>query len=300
MKILVIGGGVWDEREISLRSATAVFEEAKQIHYTELYDWDGSENWLQENLKRFDVVLPILHGVGGEDGTIQKILEENGSRYLGSNPQVSKLCFDKTKLLQVLRENNIITAKSKLVTMNQYLTDSLSSAPHVLKPFNSGSSVDTFIFKDTPKPNHTSIADAFSRHPKMILEEYIDGTEITIPILDGKRLDIIEIIPPVTGTFDYVNKYNGATQELVPPKNVSKKLQLQAYELGQRIHELVGCRHLSRTDAIIKDDALYVLELNTLPGMTDQSLFPKAAAAAGIDFSELVDYFINMVVADES
>lgn len=297
MKVLVIGGGKWDEREISLRSSKNVYEAARQYYNTEYYDWDGSEAWLNNNLIRFDVVLPILHGVGGEDGAIQKILEAHSIKYLGSNSQVSALCFDKSKTLQLLRENDIRVASGKMVTIDEYFSDPLASKPHVLKPFDSGSSVDTFIYKDSPVIDEDLVTAAFKRRPKMLLEEYILGTEITVPILEGKQLDIIEIIPPEGQAFDYENKYNGATKELVPPLNVSKKLQQAAQKLGEKIHRLAGCRHLSRIDMIIKDNNLYVLEINTIPGMTNQSLFPKSAALANIDFPALIQYFITLVEA---
>lgn len=301
MKILVIGGGISDEREVSLKSSRAVFEAALDKGYeAEFYDWDGSEHWLAKNVKKFSAILPILHGTGGEDGEIQQILEKSGAAYLGADSQASKLCFDKEKTRALLASSGIMVPKGRLVTLKEYQADKLFNLPHVLKPFNSGSSVDTFIYPDPDRRNLEAVNAAFKRHDTLLLEQFIKGTEITVPLLDGRTLPIIEIIPPENGVFDFENKYNGQTQELVPPQNVSEELQEQARRLGEEVHRLTGCRHLSRVDMIIASETPYVLEVNTLPGMTSQSLFPKAALAAGMDFPELVDYLIKMVVNNES
>lgn len=296
MKVLVIGGGTSSEREISLHSSKAVHEAAVESgHSAEFYDWDGTDEWLRENVKQFDVVLPILHGTGGEDGEIQLLLEELNARYLGSDSSASKLCFDKEKTLEVLAKNAVTIPAGRLVTYEQYLNDPLFSAPHVLKPFNSGSSVDTFIYPDSSNKDLVAIQGAFQRHPQMLLEEFVTGVEITVPVLEGKDLPVIEIIPPENGVFDLENKYNGKTQELIPPVNITEALQQEARELAARVHKLLGCRHLSRTDMIIKEAKLYILEVNTLPGMTNQSLFPKAAAYAGMKFPQFINYLITLV-----
>lgn len=298
MKILVIGGGISAEREVSLRSAQAVLAAAKKHHQAEFYDWDGSEAWLLRHTVQFDAVLPILHGEGGEDGVIQTILEKRGGPYLGSTAAASKLCFDKKKTLELLSSHGIAIPQSQLVTLDEYANSPLYNQPHVLKPYNNGSSVDTFIYPDPTKKDLAAIKTAFGRHSQLLLEEYVAGIEVTVPVLEGKTLPIIEIIPPKNGVFNFENKYNGRTQELVPPEHISHSLQEKAQALGSQVHKLTGCRHLSRIDMIISKDTPYVLEVNTLPGMTAESLYPKAATAAGMDFLELVDYFINMVAND--
>jgi D-alanine--D-alanine ligase len=296
MKVLVVGGGTSSEREISLKSSQAVYGAALQAgHQAMLYDWDGTAEWLHHNAQQFDVVLPILHGEGGEDGVIQLILESLGVAYLGSNSATSKVCFDKQRTIEVLAQNDITTPKGHLVTFEHYQQDPLSAAPHVLKPFDSGSSVDTFIYPDVSQKDLGAIKHAFSRHQHMLLEEFITGFEITVPVLEEKELPVIEIIPPEGGVFDLENKYNGKTQELIPPKNVPEGVQDEANVLAKKIHQLLGCRHLSRTDMIVRGTKLYVLEVNTLPGMTSQSLFPKAAAYADMEFPEFVDHLIKLV-----
>lgn len=299
MKILIIGGGISSEREIALRSSRAVFEAALQKGYqAEFYDWDGSREWLTAHAREFSLALSILHGAGGEDGVIQSLLEAVKLPYLGSGVKASELCFDKQKTRQLLAENGVLVPSGQLVSFSDYQASQLFNQPHVLKPTDSGSSVDTYIYPDAAQKDMAQIKDTFARHPQMLLEEYISGDEVTVPVLIGKQLPIIEIIPPQNAVFDFANKYNGQTQELVPPEHVTPTLQESARQLGERVHELTGCRHLSRVDMIISGDDIYVLEVNTMPGLTDQSLFPKAAAAAGLSFPDFVDYLIKQVQSE--
>lgn len=296
MNILVIGGGISSERDISLRSARAVEAAAKELGYTvEIYDWDGSEDWLRSNATRFTIILPILHGNGGEDGQIQSLLEELNVSFLGSGSIASKTCFDKLAARNQIQSAGLRVASGGLVDYSTYKTHHLFDKPHVLKPAEGGSSIDTFIFPDLTKRDLNQIERAFERHNKLLLEEYIQGIEITVPILEGVDLPVIEIVPPDNGVFDYDNKYNGQSRELCPPQHVGHDLQLQASKVAAQIHELFGCRDLSRTDIIIDGSELVVLEINTMPGMTEQSLFPLAARTAGLSMKQLVGHYIDLV-----
>ncbi|MCA9308740.1 D-alanine--D-alanine ligase [Candidatus Saccharibacteria bacterium] len=295
-RVLVIGGGPSPEREIALLSSKAVFSALDGDKYDkEFYDWDGSSEWLENNLAEFDVVLPILHGVGGEDGTVQAIIEDAGVAYLGSDAKTSALCFDKDRTLTKLREASIQIPEGDTVTYTQYRDHPLAREPHVLKPFKGGSSIDTFIISDVFEIPHDQIKASFAKYETMLLEDYIDGVEITVPILNGATFPIIEIQPPKNGTFDYINKYNGKTRELCPPQNVSKELQKQANGIAMNAYKTLGCRHLARIDMIVRDDIIYTLEVNTLPGMTSQSLFPKSFASIGISFPDLVQTLVELV-----
>lgn len=294
--VLVIGGGLSPEREIALLSSKAVYEALDGAKYdAEFYDWDGTAEWLESNLERFDVVLPILHGVGGEDGTIQAILENAGVAYLGSNARTSALCFDKDRTLTKLREMGIQIPEGDTVTYAQYKDHPLAREPHVLKPFNGGSSIDTFIISDASEIPHDQIEASFAKYETMLLEQYIDGVEITAPILSGDTFPIVEIQPPKNGTFDYINKYNGKTRELCPPENLTVQLQKQASIIAANVYKSLGCRHLARVDMIVSGNDIYTLEINTLPGMTSQSLYPKSFASVGIEFPALVETLVELV-----
>lgn len=296
MKILVIGGGISGERDVSLRSAQSVFDAISENHTKEFYDWDGSTNWLEQNLKNFDVVLPILHGEGGEDGQIQKILEGQNAKYLGSDSVASGICIDKDKTQEILQSKSILVPKYRALDFEQYTSSDLAQAPHVVKPVNGGSSLHTFIDVRTHDPRHAQIRRSFDTHEVMMVEEFIAGSEVTVPVLAGKELPLIEIIPPEGEFFDYDNKYNGLTEELCPSPNVSEVLQAKSQEIAKRVHDVLGCRHLSRVDMIIDSHGqIYTLEINTMPGMTNQSLFPKSAAQIGMSMQDLVEYLIDLV-----
>jgi D-alanine-D-alanine ligase len=297
MKVLVLLGGVSNEREVSLRSGRSVADALKSSGHEVLeYDPQQGMEGLAGFAGKVDCVFPILHGRGGEDGTVQAELEKLGFKYLGSNSQVSQVCFDKSKFKEILNKLSILTPQSEIVTRLSIGASQLLRSPYVLKPLNGGSSLDAFIIRDPA--NRTYDPRIFDHYQVMILEQLIDGTEITVPILGSTALPVIEIIPPEGGEFDYENKYNGETQELCPPQHVDDAKQKEAQQLSERIHREVGARHLSRTDIIIdRDDKIWVLELNTMPGLTDQSLVPKAAQVAGMSMQQLVQKFLEMTLS---
>jgi D-alanine-D-alanine ligase len=289
--ILVLYGGTSPEREIALRSGAAVAKALQAKYKVELVDYNGTLPAIIEA----DVVFPVLHGLGGEDGRVQEQLESRNLAYVGSSAAASRVCFDKWQHKQLLRNTAILTPQAAVVGADELVDHDLIKAPFVLKPFDGGSSVDTFIVRDPATADLESLQQACERHGRMLLEELIIGTEITVGVLEGiGALPVIEIIPPADGEFDYENKYNGRTQELCPAVNVSIALQQQAQTIAEQVHTISGCRDMSRTDIIIDaEQRLYVLEINTIPGMTDQSLFPKAAAAAGITMTDLCGKLIS-------
>jgi D-alanine-D-alanine ligase len=240
------------------------------------------------DVSNIEVVFPALHGVGGEDGSIQETLEDLGLPYVGSGVAASRLCFDKWQWRETVQGQGVPVADGGLVEWRDLEGHYLTKEPFVLKPYDGGSSIDTFIIRDTTKAPWQDIERAFEHHPKMLLERLVAGIEITVAVLGDEGLPVIEIIPPESGEFDYENKYNGTTQELCPAVNVSAGAQTAAQDLAVRVHQLCGCRDMSRTDMIVSGDgSLTVLETNTIPGLTEQSLFPKAAAASGLSMPEL-------------
>ncbi len=295
MKVLVIGGGISDERDISLKSARAILEAARTAgNEADFYDWDGSSEWLMANAKVYEVILPILHGPGGEDGLIQSIIEKTKVPYLGTDAAASAVCMDKQRTREELMKSGVRIPAGQTVFWEEYIVNPLSDKGHVVKPLSGGSSIDTHILPDGRPSNLADIHESFIKHGTLLIEEFISGPEITVPVLHGKLLPVIEIIPPENEFFDLENKYNGKTKELIPPKSISKHLQTVAQDLARQVHDIMHARHLSRVDMIVQQDELVVLEINTIPGMTNQSLFPLAAKHAGMDMPALVEYLIKL------
>ncbi len=300
MKILVLGGGISPERQVSLRSAKAVAEAAKKAGFCVLQADPANDLEVLDRVKK-TIVLPILHGKNGEDGVIQKELEARNLPFLGSQSGASIACFDKWTTRLELTKASLPMPEAELVDESSYFKNRLASNHHALKVVHGGSSIGTMIVRRDEKADEQAVSEIFAMEDKAVLEELIEGTEITVPILDNRALPVIEIVPPPNGEFDYDNKYNGKTQELVPPKTVSQKLQKEAQKLAEAAHKVMGCRHLSRVDMMIdKNGKLYILEVNTMPGMTDGSLCPKSALVAGMTMPQLVKRFVELVKRDYS
>ena len=299
MKIIILGGGDSPEREVSLRSAASVAEAAKEAGYSVETIDPKYEFEKLDDIAKDAIVLPILHGANGEDGVIQQELEKRRLAYLGSDSKSSADCFDKWRTRQILEAGGLPMPLAVLATKESYGREPMSKQPHILKVVHGGSSIGTLKVASPDPLRNPKIDGVFKLEKQAVIEELIEGSEITVPILDQSALPVIEIIPPKNEEFDYRNKYNGRTEEICPPKNVSEAVQKQAQELAEKVHELMGCRHLSRVDMMVdNNNKLYILEINTIPGLTDQSLYPRSAATAGLPMPQLVQKFVAMVERD--
>lgn len=292
--VIVLCGGSSREREVSLRSGHTVAEALENAgHTVQVLDTDCSDHHLVD----CDVVFPVLHGVGGEDGKTQARLESLGICFVGSDSKSSRLCLDKSLYRVTFKQAGFVMPEGATVSYEEYTSSPLAKHPHVLKPIDGGSSVDTYIVRDIASYDPAIPKRYFQTYGSMIVEELIVGTEVTVGVLGDVALPIIEIIPPTDEEFDYENKYNGKTQELIPPVHVPLNMQKTAQELALKVHTFAGCRDFSRTDFIISEDGMYyLLETNTIPGMTSQSLFPKMAAAVGMDMPALCDKLVQMAI----
>ncbi len=296
----MLGGGESNEREVSLRSADSVAAALEESEYRVVRaDPSDKDFKLEQLVATIDVVFPILHGVGGEDGSLQSRLEALGIPFLGSGSEAARLTFNKVLCKERLAEHGILTPNWEIVDRQTFARSDLARSSYVLKPISGGSSIDALVVHN---PQHqqamqTDFDKIFGRYGDMLLEELIEGQEITVAILADQPLPTILIVPPAGGEFDYNNKYNGKSQEIPRPDSIPNRLQEIAQRLAVDIHKLTDCRHLSRTDMIIaQNGAIYALEINTMPGLTKQSLFPKAVSAAGMTMTELVDRLVTMVL----
>lgn len=301
IKVLAIKGGISGEREVSLRSGQAVAEASRQAGYeVDEFDYNGNNEELIKKIKANDVALPILHGKGGEDGRIQKIFEQHKIPYLGASSEVSELTFDKIKTHEKLTELNILMPDYEEVNKSTFSASRLSSKPFVLKPNDGGSSIDTLIAREVNEESVKKASELLDKYQNMLIEELIEGIEITVPVLDKKALPVIFIKPPEGGEFDYQNKYNSQSDEVCPApiSIVADEIQKAAQIIAEEIHNSLRVRHLSRTDFIISNDKkIYMLEINTMPGMTPQSLFPLSAKVAGMDMVQLTDNLIKLALS---
>lgn len=254
------------------------------------------------HLNQIDVVFPVLHGPYGEDGTVQGFLELWGVPFVGSDTLASALAMDKIMSKKVFIAEKIPTPAYWVVTANNLRSViSKITLPCVVKPVNLGSSVGVSIVKKKPELRAAlELALKLDRKGEVLVEKFVFGREITVPVLDGKALPVIEIVPRRKGDwFNYEVKYSADLVDEICPALISKAATAKAQDLGARAHNALKCRHISRVDMILtKSGSITVLEVNTLPGMTSVSLFPKAAKAMGMSYGQLLDKLVAMAIRD--
>lgn len=293
MKILVISGGISSERNVSLKSAKAVkYAIEKNGYQCIIFDLKKGLSALKKIISQYDIVFPVLHGEEGEGGKLQEFIKNTGIPYVGGNPQGFKQGWNKIYFKQFCDSNNIITPRWKRI---KYLVDVEEFGfPSVLKSSNGGSSLEVVILKSSEDIKNNETQKLLNSGLPLFIEEYLSGIEVTVGILGVKALPIIEIRPPKGEWFDYKNKYTGATQEIIGAPSLNKNSQKQVQDLALQIHKKLDLGPYSRIDFIVYKNIPFVLEINTIPGLTDQSLFPKAAQADGISFEKLVKELINL------
>lgn len=286
-KIAVIMGGPGSERLISLASGKAVAEALKSAGYqvTEV-DVADREIDLPEGT---ELVYNLIHGTFGEDGEVQKKLEALGMPYTGAGVETSRICFDKALTKEIFIKAGVPTPKAEIFASDGDISPTLS-LPFVVKPPKEGSSVGIHIVHN-PEEIEPALADAKKYDDHILIEEFIKGRELTVSILNGKALPVIHICPR-SGFYDLANKYpwlskTGKTDYICPADLTEEETRkVQAAALAA--HQAVGVEVYSRVDVLLDDSGEpYVLEINTIPGMTSSSLVPKAAAAVGISFPDL-------------
>ncbi len=292
-RVALLCGGDSPEREVSLKGGTAVKKALISRGYeVEVFDPPADLPKLAMRAGEFDLAFLVLHGPGGEDGTIQGFLESLGLPYQGAGVLGSALAMDKAVSKLLYRENGLEVPRALVATRGEALPEP-SFFPLVVKPVSQGSSVGiTLVHRREDLPRALEEAFRFEEH--VLLEEYVSGRELTVGILGEEPLPVVEIIPGEGHTFfDYEAKYTpGVTKEICPaplPEELSRRVQ----EAALLAHRVLRLRHYSRTDFILSPEGrLFVLETNTIPGMTETSLLPLAAKAAGLSFEDLVEKLV--------
>jgi D-alanine-D-alanine ligase len=287
LKVAVLLGGFSAERDVSLRSGKAAATALRSIGVTvEEVDVKDENFTLPSGIQ---AAFLALHGTGGEDGVVQGILERQGVIFTGSGSEASKLAFDKIEAKKVFRKVGLPTAGDVVFSLSDWekLKGSVDlKYPRVVKPSCQGSSIGVRIVKNAEEMDG-AIQEAFAKDTRVLVEEFISGREFTVGILGERVLPVVEIRPKA-GWYDYTNKYTKNATEYLVPAPIDQALEHQLQDLALKAHHSLGCRDLSRSDFLVDAKGnTYLLEVNTIPGMTETSLLPKAAAAAGISFPQV-------------
>ncbi|MBV9851696.1 MAG: D-alanine--D-alanine ligase [Armatimonadetes bacterium] len=251
--------------------------------------------------ERPDVVFIALHGPGGEDGTVQGMLEVLGLPYTGSGVLASALAMDKAMCKRVLTSVGVRMPQDVTIRQGDKRPPTRSAAlvpPVIVKPNRQGSTIGMSIVRD-PSELEQALLVAFGHDDTALVEQFITGTEITVPILGNDDLEVLPIVEivPASGFYDYQAKYTpGATDEIVPAR-IPEIVAAEARRIACLCHRTLGCRGMSRTDMIVtSQNEVYTLEVNTIPGMTPTSLLPRSAQAAGLPFPRLLDRLIDLAL----
>ena len=293
-KIAVLMGGPGSERDVSFATGKGVANALRSLgaEVTEV-DVKGPDFELPSGT---DLAFIALHGTFGEDGQVQRILGERGVAYTGDGVTGSELAFDKIRSKEVFRQHGVTTPYWQIVTIGQRPTIPI---PFVIKTPRQGSTVGVHIIKNEREID-AAIADAGKYDRELLIEKFILGRELTIGILGEQALPILEIIPK-GGFYDFTNKYPflnpsaGGGAEHVCPAKIPEDRTRAIQDLALRAHRSLGLRVYSRVDIMLPEEGEpTVLEVNTIPGMTEASLLPEAAAAAGIGYPELCARIIDL------
>lgn len=297
-RIGVLMGGLSAEREVSLRSGRAVCAALESRGY-EVVPIDVDRN-VARTIREAGIELAFiaLHGPLGEDGAVQGLLELLGIPYTGSGVLASALAMDKIATKKMLAHAGLPVPEFREVEAGD--AEGVRAAvaelglPVVVKPLAQGSSLGVYIIdREEDVGMRTADAAAYGG-PRVLIEKFIAGPELTVAVLGNREPQVLPLIEIVsaTGKYDYESKYTpGLSEHLIPPR-VPREVQERVSDLALRAYLALGCRGFARVDLIVPGDEAYILEINTIPGLTDVSLFPDAARAAGMSFADLVERLV--------
>jgi len=314
-RVAVLRGGPSEEYDVSLRTGASVLSALDRERYQPLdVTITKSGEWLlggrtrapREVLSGVDAAFIALHGAYGEDGQVQRVLAAAGVPFTGSGAFQSAIALNKAMTKDRLRDAGVRMARHMLVSRSasqntEGLAHSISELfgpRYVLKPVGGGSSIGTQIVESTPALA-VALAKGLAAYEQLLVEEFVSGKEATCGVVNNFRgqplyaLPAVEIVPPPDASFfDYEVKYNGRTEELCPGRfTQGEKAELE--RLAKLVHETLELSQYSRSDFIIAGDGIYFLEVNTLPGLTPESLMPKALDAVGCGYGELVNHLVE-------
>lgn len=303
-KIAVVMGGPSAERDVSLNTGNAILTALQEAGYNAVgIDLDPSRLVEQLNEAGVEIVFNAVHGQYGEDGILQGALELLGIPYTGSGVLSSAMAMDKGISKRMFLSAAIPTPRSLLFSKTNMSKDLIAeiasqfTIPVVVKSSSQGSSIGVVIVEES-RDLSEAIQQAFQYSEHILVEEFIQGRELTVAVWGHHKpeaLPIIEIVPH-SGRYDYHSKYTKGATEYIVPAELSKDTSLLVQKVALEAFTVLGCRGIARVDIMLdNNNNPYVLEINTIPGMTGTSLVPKAAAAAGISFMDFCERLLQMV-----
>ena len=296
-KVTVLMGGISAERDVSLDSGKACAKALSEIGF-DVTSLDAKDDFIEKLIKnKPDKVFNALHGRFGEDGSIQGLLEHLKIPYTHSGILSSAIAMDKLTSKKIFKEAKISSPEYQVIKTVEDFQSSKIGYPCVVKPNNEGSSVGVYIFNEPKKSNEDTIVTLLKKYNFLILEKYIPGREIQVAVMGSKALGGIEIVP-TRSFYDYEAKYsaNAKTKHIIPIK-INETDYKKILDMALQAHNILGCRGVTRSDFRYNEsdkvNKIYILEVNTQPGMTSLSLVPEIANYYGISFNELVKWIIN-------
>jgi D-alanine-D-alanine ligase len=302
MRVAVLKGGSSLERGVSLRSAARVEDAVGELGHEPVGIDVGPDLVARLRAERPDVVFIALHGPGGEDGTVQELLEILDLPYTGPGVAACSLCMDKVAAKHEIRAAGLPTPDWAAFNATAFrelgAADTLDEIegrlgfPLVVKPARQGSSLGVEFASSRDEVPEALVA-AFSYDDRVLLERYVKGRELAVGMLDGEPLPIVEAIPREEDFFNFEARYEIGRTEYVCPADLAGEEAPRVQEIASRTYETLGCSGFARVDLMLGDDGPEVLEVNAIPGLTDTSLFPMAAEAAGIGFVSLVERILD-------
>lgn len=306
-RVLILMGGESQEREVSLRSGQAVYEALQDSGY-EAVKLDFTKDSLNKVIEIDpDVVFIALHGKNGEDGTVQGFLELLGKPYTGSGVTASAICMNKIISKRLFSLENIPTAEYSIINRRHFLQPADAridllveemGLPLVVKAATQGSSIGTYIVRQKGMIEK-AIHDALIFDSEVLVEKFIDGIEITASVIGNEEAVVLPLIEvtSVNEFFDYEAKYTPGMCSHIIPARIDDRTRREIEAIAKKTYVAMGCRGFSRIDFIVDQAGNpYVLEVNTIPGMTEMSLVPDAARAMGMSFKQLAIRIIELAL----
>lgn len=283
-------GGLSEERDISLKTGGSILKALKEKGYRAVGIDAGVNLPAVLTRKKVEVAFIALHGRYGEDGCVQGLLEVMGIPYTGSGVRASSVAMDKIAAKQVFVFNGIPTPAFEVLAPDA--TKPSMKVPFVVKPSGQGSAIGVSVV-EKKSAAAAAVKEAASHGRSVLVEEYIKGRELTVSILDGEAMPVIEIRPK-DGFYDYANKYTKGRTDFMVPAKLGAAVRKRVEKVSVAAYRALGCAGAARVDCMLDEKGVpYILEVNTIPGMTELSLYPMAAAASGVGYADLVEKMLQ-------